>query len=51
MLVEIMEKIDNEWIIHEILMNHKNNINYQIDLLIREKIKFAKETSLMRKII
>jgi hypothetical protein len=51
MLVDIMEKIENEWIIHEILMNHRNNINSQIDLLIREKMKFAKKTSFMRKII
>lgn len=37
-----IEKIQDEWIIFETLMYHKNSINSQIDLLIREKKRFTK---------
>lgn len=37
-----IEKIQGEWIVFELLMHHKNTINAQIDLLIREKKKFVK---------
>lgn len=33
----IIEKIEGNWILYEILMNHRNLIHSQIDLLIREK--------------
>ncbi len=36
----IIETIENDWIFKEILMQHKNVINNQIDLLIKEKRKF-----------
>lgn len=36
----IIETIENDWIFKEILMQHKNMINNQIDLLIKEKRKF-----------
>lgn len=36
----IIETIENDWIFKEILMHHKNVINNQIDLLIKEKRKF-----------
>ena len=39
-LAMIIEKIEDNWILHEILMNHKNTIHSQIDLLIREKKKY-----------
>ena len=40
-LAMIIEKIEDNWILHEILMNHKNTIHSQIDLLIREKKKYV----------
>ncbi len=39
-IASITEKIEDRWIIREILMNHKNAISSQIDLLIRERKKF-----------
>ena len=42
-----LEKIQDEWILFETLMYHKNSINLQIDLLIREKKRFIKKVGLM----
>ena len=39
-LTMIIEKIEDNWILHEILMNHKNTIHFQIDLLIMEKKQY-----------
>lgn len=38
-LVTIIEDIEKDWFFKEILMHHKNAINQQIDILIREKRK------------
>jgi ParB family chromosome partitioning protein len=35
----IAEAVEDNWIIYEILLQHKNMINAQIDVLIREKKK------------
>lgn len=32
---------DNNWIVHEILIQHKNMLNAQIDLLIKQKKKLT----------
>jgi len=37
-----LEKIEDNWVLYEILMNHKNTLHSQIDLLIREKKKYIK---------
>ncbi|HJR84118.1 MAG TPA: ParB/RepB/Spo0J family partition protein [Nitrososphaeraceae archaeon] len=42
-IATMIEKTEDNWIIYEILMNHKNTIHNQIDLLIREKKKYAEE--------
>jgi ParB family transcriptional regulator, chromosome partitioning protein len=34
-----MEYIEDNWIVYEILMQHKNMLHTQIDLLIKEKRK------------
>ena len=39
-IASVIEKIEDRWIVREILMNHKNAIGSQIDLLIRERKKF-----------
>jgi len=36
----IIEEVDDNWIIYETLMHHKNLINNQIDIMIREQKKF-----------
>lgn len=38
-LASIIEDIEDNWLIYEILMQHKNQINSQIDTLIKEKKK------------
>jgi ParB family chromosome partitioning protein len=41
-LATSIEKIQDEWVIFETLMHHKNSINSQIDLIIREKKRYIK---------
>lgn len=36
----IIEEVDDNWIIYETLMHHKNVINNQIDVIIREKKRY-----------
>lgn len=38
-LAAIIEQTEDDWIVHEILMEHKGMLSAQIDLLIREKKK------------
>ena len=35
----IIENIEDNWIVYEMLMQHKNMLNNQIDILIKEKKK------------
>jgi len=37
-----LEKIEDNWVLYEILMNHKNTLHSQIDTLIREQKKYIK---------
>jgi ParB family transcriptional regulator, chromosome partitioning protein len=41
----IVEAVERNWIIYDILLDHKNRLNSQIDLLIKEKGKYEKERS------
>jgi ParB family transcriptional regulator, chromosome partitioning protein len=38
-LSEIIDGVEHDWVIHEILMQHKNMLHTQIDLLLKEKRK------------
>jgi ParB family chromosome partitioning protein len=38
-LGEIIEEAEDDWIVHEILMQHKNMVHSEINILIREKLK------------
>jgi ParB family transcriptional regulator, chromosome partitioning protein len=38
-LSEIINGVEHDWVIHEILMQHKNMLHTQIDLLLKEKRK------------
>jgi ParB family chromosome partitioning protein len=41
-LGSLIETIEDNWVLYEILMNHKNTLHSQIDQLIREKKKYNK---------
>jgi ParB family transcriptional regulator, chromosome partitioning protein len=45
-LGSIVETIEDDWIFNDILLQHKNMLNSQIDLLIKEKRKYKNEKSL-----
>jgi ParB family transcriptional regulator, chromosome partitioning protein len=38
-LMEVINSIEHDWIVYEILMQHKNMLHTQIDILLREKRK------------
>jgi len=38
----IIENTENDWILHEMLMQHKNSIHSEINNLIKEKLKYNK---------
>jgi len=40
-LAKVAEKVEDNWILYEILLNHKKSIHSQIDYLIREKRKYT----------
>lgn len=40
-IVNIIESVEDNWIVYEILMQHKNMLSSQIDILIREKRKLG----------
>lgn len=44
----IAETIEDDWILYDILLQHKNMLNSQIDLLIKEKRKYKKNMSLQK---
>src|SRR6188472_855387 len=39
-LVEIINNVENDWIVYEVLMQHKNMLHTQIDILLKEKKHF-----------
>lgn len=41
-LSEIINDVEDDWILYEILMQHKNMLHEQIDILIKEKKKFER---------
>ena len=38
-LSSIIEEMEENWVIYEILLQHRNMLHHQIDNLIKEKIK------------
>jgi ParB family chromosome partitioning protein len=44
----IAETIEDDWILYDILLQHKNMLNSQIDLLIKEKRKYKNERLLQK---
>jgi ParB family transcriptional regulator, chromosome partitioning protein len=45
----VISQIENNWITYEILMQHKNMLHAQIDLLIKEKKKKEKYRKVMKR--
>jgi ParB family transcriptional regulator, chromosome partitioning protein len=41
-LRDIINSIEGDWILYEVLMQHKNMLHEQIDILIKEKKKFER---------
>ena len=46
-LATIIENVDDKWMFYDILMQHKQMLHQQIDLLIREKKKYKKHSLLL----
>jgi ParB family transcriptional regulator, chromosome partitioning protein len=44
----IIEVVEDNWFFYDILLQHKNMLNSQIDLLIKEKMKYKKNQLLFR---
>jgi ParB family transcriptional regulator, chromosome partitioning protein len=38
-LIEVINYIEDDWIVYEILMQHKNMLHAQVDILLKEKRK------------
>jgi ParB family chromosome partitioning protein len=47
-VASIAETVEDDWILYDILLQHKNMLNSQIDLLIKEKRKYKNEKSLQK---
>ena len=41
-LAAIIEKIEDNWIFYDLIMQHKHMLHHQVDLLIRQKAKYMK---------
>jgi ParB family chromosome partitioning protein len=42
-LTTIIEKIEDNWMFYDIMMQHKHMLHHQVDLLIKEKTKYKKK--------
>jgi ParB family transcriptional regulator, chromosome partitioning protein len=40
-IADIINLIEHDWVLHEVLMQHKNMLNAQVDILIKEKKKLG----------
>jgi ParB family transcriptional regulator, chromosome partitioning protein len=47
-LATIIENLDGKWMLYDILMEHKHVLHQQIDLLIKEKRKYKKNSLILR---
>jgi ParB family transcriptional regulator, chromosome partitioning protein len=44
----VIEKVEDNWILYNIIMQHKHMLNDQVDLLIKQKIKYKKKYLFLR---
>ena len=47
-VARVIEKVEDNWILYSIMMQHKNMLNDQVDLLIKQKIKYKKKYLFLR---
>ena len=47
-VARVIEKVEDNWILYNIMMQHKNMLNDQVDLLIKQKIKYKKKYLFLR---
>jgi len=47
-LTTVIEKVEDNWILYNIMVQHKHMLNNQIDLLIKQKIKYKKKYLFLR---
>jgi ParB family chromosome partitioning protein len=48
-LITLIELVNNNWLIHDLLMEHKNLLHAQIDLMIKQKKRFIHSESLFQR--
>jgi hypothetical protein len=47
-LAAIIEKIEDNWLLYDMMMQHKHLLDNQVDLLIKQKAKYQKRFSRLR---
>ena len=47
-LTTVIEKVEDDWILYNIMVQHKHMLNDQVDLLIKQKIKYKKKYLFLR---
>jgi ParB family chromosome partitioning protein len=47
-LTTVIEKVEDNWILYNIMVQHKHMLNDQVDLLIKQKVKYKKKYLFLR---
>jgi ParB family chromosome partitioning protein len=47
-LTALIENVEDKWMFHDIIMQHKQMVHHQIDILIKQKYKYKKHYLLLR---
>jgi ParB family transcriptional regulator, chromosome partitioning protein len=47
-LTTVIEKVEDNWILYNVMVQHKHMLNNQVDLLIKQKIKYKKKYLFLR---
>jgi hypothetical protein len=47
-LTTVIEKVEDNWILYNVMVQHKRMLNDQVDLLIKQKIKYKKKYLFLR---
>jgi ParB family chromosome partitioning protein len=48
-LVAVIETVEDKWILYDTLMQHKHLLHEQIDLLIKERRKYTKNSHILHR--
>ncbi|HKQ20605.1 MAG TPA: hypothetical protein VJS91_01070, partial [Nitrososphaeraceae archaeon] len=41
-LATIIEKVEDNWLVYDMMMQHKHMLHHQVDLLIKQKAKYKR---------